>query len=236
MQSALTGVGKLRLRSLVGKKALIYEVLTTHKIAGGYQGKDGVEDIVFNVPAANTEVFDGTTNLYWSNASATPLDDMKRAYDAMKIKPTAVVMNDNTYSNFYGNAQVLTVDNTSAGKKRNYEINENVAAGAKFFRAGKVMYKGMILDVYVENEKKLVSGSYTPFMPDGYVCYASPIGEMNYGGIPVAEAGGVRRIAAEYDVEEIITSNPPQHNLVYRTAPLPTLKNGEAYFTQKVEA
>ena len=40
----------------------------------------------------------------------------------------------------------------------------------------------------------------------------------------------------EFDVQEIVTQNPPQHLLQYRTAPLPTLKQGEAYFSQKVEA
>lgn len=236
MQSALTGVGKLRLRSLVGKKRVIYEALTTHKIVGGYMGKDGVEDIVFNVPAANTEVFDGVTLKYWSDATATPLDDIKRAYDAMKIKPTAVVMNNDTYSNFYSNSQVLTTDNSSNGTKKNYTENDMVDPNAKFFRAGRISYKGMHIDVYVESEQRKTTSGYTPFMPNGYVVYASPIGEMNYGGIPVAENGGVRRIAAEFDVEELITSNPPQHAIIFRTAPLPTLKNGEAYFTQKVEA
>jgi len=236
-QSALNGVGKLRLRALVGKKKAIYEALTTHKIAGGYAGANGAEDIVFNVPAGNKEVFDGTILKYWTDTTnATPLDDMLRVWKAMKVKPTACVMNDATYSDFYDNAQISTIDNTTAGTKRNFIVNENIDPTAKYFKAGTVVYKGMRIDVYVETEQRLASGSYTPFLADGFVVYASPMGRMHYGGIPVAEANGVRRIAAEFDVEEIITSNPPQHDIVYRTAPLPALEQGEAYFSQYVIA
>ena len=237
MQSALTGVGKLHLNKLVGEKKIAYEAICTHKIVGGHIGANGAEDIVFNVPAGNKEVFDGTTLKYWSDTTnARPLDDMLRAYRAMKIKPTRVIMNDTMYSYFYDNATVFTTDNTSSGIKKNFTVNENVAEGAKYFRAGRVNYKGMIIDVYVETEQRWTGSAYTPFMADGYVVYASPLGELNYGGIPVAEAGGVRRMTADFDVQEIITQNPPQHLVMYRSAPLPTLKNGEAYFSQYVIA
>lgn len=236
MQSALTGIGKLKLNAEVGKKKLVYEALTTHKIVGGYVGANGKEDIVFNVPAANKEVFDGTIKKYWSNASAKPLDDIVRAYKAMKIKPSRIVMNDNTYSNFYDNAQVLTSDNITTGAKRTFIVNENVDPEAMYFRAGRINYKGTAIDVFVEREQRFTGSAYTPYMPDGYVVYASRIGKIHYGGIPVAETNGVRRIAAMEDVQEIITQNPPQHFVQYRTAPLPALEQGEAYYSQKVEA
>lgn len=235
-QSALTGVGKLLLNARVGTKKIMYEALTTHKIAGGYIGANGKEDIVFNVPSANKEVFDGTTLKFWSNVAATPLDDIARMYKAMKIKPSRVIMNDATYANFYQNAQILTMDNNTTGKKRNYTVNDNVPEGAKYFRAGTISHMGMNISVYVENEQRNTGSGYTPFLPNGYVVYASPIGEMHYGGIPVAEANGIRRIAAEFDVMELIEQNPPQHNLIFRTAPLPVLKLGHAYGSQKVEA
>lgn len=236
MESALNGVAKLHLNRLVATKALAYEALTTHKIVGGYIGINGVEDIEFNVPAANKEVFDGTTLKYWSNSASTPLDDMVRAYKAMKIKPTRVIMNDATYSNFYDNAQVATFDNVTTGTKKNFTVNENIDPSVDFFRAGRINYKGITLDVYVERGVRYTGSGYVPFMPNGYVVYGSPIGEMHYGGIPVADTNGIRNIAAEYDVSEVIESNPPQHHLVYRSAPLPVLKNGHAYFSQKVEA
>lgn len=237
VQAALTGIGKHHLNAMVGRKKLQYEVLTTGKIAGGYIGKNGPEDIVFPIPSANIEVFDGTTLKYWSNSASTPLDDMYRMWAKMKVRPTAIIMNDVTYSNLYANAQVLTMDNATTGKKRNFVINENVAEGAYFFKAGTVMYKGMVLAVYVENQmRKLANGSYTPFCPTGYISYLSANGEMHFGGIPMAGQDGVTRISAEFDVTEIIEQNPPQHLLQYRSAPLPVLKNGEAYGIQHVEA
>lgn len=236
-QAALTGVAKHHLNAMVGRKKIAYEVLTTGKIAGGYIGKNGVEDIVFPIPAANKEVFDGTALKYWSNTLSTPLTDMYRMWKKMKVRPTAVIMDDVTYANFYGNAQVLTMDNATTGKKRNFIVNEAVTDGAFFFKAGTVMHMGMVLAVYVENQqRKLANGSYTPFMPSGYVSYLSANGELHFGGIPMAQANGVTRVSAEFDVSEIIEQNPPQHLLQYRSAPLPVLKNGEAYGIQKVEA
>jgi hypothetical protein len=239
MQSALIGVGKLKLNAEVGKKKIFYEALTTHKIAGGYIGKNGKEDIVFNVPATNKEVFDGTVKKYWSDtASATPVNDIDRAYKAMKIKPSRVIMNDTTYGNFLANAQVITADNSSTGVKKNFTLNENVSPDARYYEAGKLrLPSGKTIAIMVEEEQRFTGTGYTPFMPDGYVVYASPrMGKMHYGGIPVAETGGVRRIAAMEDVTEIITQNPPQHSVQYRTAPLPALEQGEAYYSQKVEA
>ena len=96
-----------------------------------------------------------------------------------------------------------------------------------------MVHAGVVLDIYVERQRK---ASGDPYMPTEYVVLTSDIGEMNYGGIPVAEAGGVRNIVAEWDADEVIVADPPQHKLVVRTAPLPTLKNGEGYYSMKVEA
>lgn len=236
-ESALTGIGKHHLNAKVGIKKIAYEALTTFQIADGYIGKDGKEDIVFAVPAANKEIFDGTVKKYWSNTASTPVTDIDRAVKAMKIKPSRVIMNDTTFANFLNSDQVTTADNSTTGTKRNFIQNENVEVDAKYYMAGRlILPSGKTVDIKVENEQRFTGSGYTPFLPDGFVIYASPIGEMNYGGIPIAEDGGVRRIAAEFDVEEIITKNPPQHLLQYRTAPLPTLKQGEAYYSQKVEA
>ena len=239
MQSALTGVGKLKLNAEVGKKKLFYEALTTHKITGGYIGANGKEDIVFNVPAANKEVFDGTTKKYWSNSASTPVTDIDRAYRAMKIKPSRVIMNHNTYANFLANAEVLTFDNVTTGTKKNFTLNENVNPDAKYYEAGRLrLPSGKTISIRVEEEERFTGTTNTPFLADGYVIYCSPRrGKMHYGGIPVAENGvGVRRIAAMEDVTEIVTYDPPQHKIQYRTAPLPALEQGEAFYSQKVEA
>jgi len=236
-ESALTGVGKLHLNALVGTKKIVYEALTTFKIAGGYIGKNGKEDIVFAVPAANKEVFDGAAKKYWSDSDSTPVDDIDRAVKAMKVKPSRAIMNDTTFANFLKNDQVRTADNSSNGTKRNFVQNENIDVEAKYYEAGKLFLpSGKTIAIKVEIEQRYTGSGYEPFLSDGYVIYASPLGEMAYGGIPVPVQGGVRRVAAQFDVEEIITRNPPQHLVQYRTAPLPVLKQGEAYYVQKVEA
>lgn len=239
-ESALNGVAKLSLRALIGTKRAIYQALTTHKIAGGYKGKDGAEDIVFNTPAANIEVLTNTApKLYWTNSSSTPLDNLYAAYESMIVKPTMAVMNSALYSYFYDNAQIRTADNTSTGLKKNYTLNEGRNAEGDFFKAGTVQYKDMMLDIYVERGTyKDSAGTDVQFLTDGFVVLASRgNGTTEFGGIPVAKQGeGVVNISAEFDVQEIVTQNPPVHELVHRTAPLPLLKNGNAFYSMKVTA
>jgi len=237
-RSLLDGVSKLELRTQVGKKAIMYEALTTHKIAGGFFGTSGAEDIEFAVPAANKEVLANTgDNLYWDNASAKPLTNLLRIYRAMKVKPTAIVMGSTEYGYFYDNAQIATVDNLTTGEKKNFYVNEAADSSSQAFRAGRINYKGMILDVWVEPQTRLLAnGSRTPYMPDKYVVFASNNGEIHYGGIPVAQNGTVENITAPFDVQEIVEINPPVHEVVYRAAPLPVLKNGEEYYSLKVRA
>lgn len=234
-ESALNGVAKLEKRALVGTKKAIYEALTTFKIVNGYQGSEGVEDIVFPVPATNKKVV-GTK---WDDANAKPLDDIYSLYKAMLVKPTKIIMHPDTYAKFEDNAQVLTVDNTSNGTLRNYWVNEKADASKKYFKAGRIVYRGMRLDVMIEQDTyKNSSGVDTYYLDPKFVVFASNgNGTTEFGGIPVAKKGvGVVNIAAEKDVEEIIESNPPQHMIVYRTAPLPLLKNGNAFGSLQVLA
>lgn len=237
-RSVLDGVAKLELRTQVGKKAIMYEALTSHKISGGYFGTSGAEDIVFAVPAANKEVLANTgDNLYWDNTSAKPLTNLLRIYRSMKVKPTVCIMNSTEYGYFYSNSQILTMDNNTTGEKRNYIVNDAADSSAVAFRAGRINYMGMILDVWVEPQTRLLStGSRTPYMPDKFVVLASFNGEVHYGGIPVAQNGTVENITAPFDVQEIIEVNPPVHEIVYRSAPLPVLKNGEDYYSLKTRA
>ena len=236
MEAMLNGVGKLHLNALVGTKKIAYEALTTFKIAKGYQGKNGTEDIVFPIPAANKEVLDGTTYKLWSDtANATPLVDIKRAFDAMLIKPTFIIMNSATYAYFIANANVLTADDTSAGKMKNFYVNENVDGTKYFYRAGKIIYDNVIVDVYVENGVyKDKTGATKKYLEDGYVIYTNAgNGDLYYGGIPKAQQGGVRNVRAIFDVDEVLTIDPPMEKVVYRTAPLPVLKANEGFYSQK---
>ena len=235
MESVLNGVGKLHLNALVGTKKIAYEALTTFKIANGYDGRDGKEDIVFPVPAANKEVLDGTTYKKWDDTSSTPLVDITRAYDSMKTKPSFIVMNSNTYAKFISNSSVLTADDTGNGKAKNFYTNTNVDGSKDFYFAGKIIYNHVALDVYVEKGTyKDKTGATKPYLEDGYVIYTnSGNGNLYYGGIPKASNGGVKRIRAIFDVDEVITVNPPVDEVIYRTAPLPVLKQAEGFYSQK---
>jgi len=238
-ESALNGVGKLALRALIGTKVAIYEALTTHKIANGYESKDGKEDIVFNTPAANIEVLTNSgSELYWTNTSSTALDNLYAAYELMIVKPSMVIMASATYGLFYGNSQIRTADNSTSGRKKNYTLNEGRQAGDDFFKAGTVQHKDMMLDVYVERGTYKSGGSDVGFLASQYVILASRgNGSTEFGGIPVAKKGeGVVNIATEVDIDEVVTINPAAHELVHRTAPLPLLKNGNAFYSMKVKA
>jgi hypothetical protein len=236
-QSALDGVSKLALNAQVGTKKIFYEALTTHKIAGGYQGVDGAEDIVFGVPVANKEVLDNSTNIYWTTpATAKPLNDMKRAVKAMKVKPRYAIMNDVTYGLFVNNSQVIT-DANSSDKAKNFTLNENIDIEKDLVRMGRVMFEGIVLDVYVESGTYWNGSQDVPYMADNFVAYAGGRhGGTYFGGVPVAKNGGVENEAKETDISEVITQNPPQHNVIHRSAPVAVLRNGEAFYSQQVGA
>lgn len=231
-QALLNGVGKLRLNHLVGEKKIIYEALSTHKIADGYVGKNGTEDIVFNVPAANKEVL--ATGLWNDPANSDPIGDMKNAVAKMKIKPSFVIMNQTTLGYFLASAKVRSADDTSNGKARNYFINEAANADADFYRDGRIRDAELNLDVYVEKGSRKTASGTVPYLADGYVIYGgSGYGEFYYGGIPMAVNGGMTMVAAEFDVSEVITQNPVAHDIIYRSAPLPVLKMSEGFYSQK---
>lgn len=239
VQSALTGVAKLQKRAMVGTKKAMYEALTLHKITNGYKGSDGFEDIVFAVPTANKQILTNSGDeVYWSDTTnAKPLDNLYAAYKTMKNKPSMAIMSSDTYGDFYSNGQILTADDTANGRKKNFTENENVDPEAKFFRAGRLRYKEMAIDIYVESDSYMVGATETLYLPDAYVVLTSrAAGSTEYAGIPVAENGGVRNIAAKVDVQEVIRLDPPQHKVVHRTAPLPLIKDGNSFYSMKVKA
>ena len=241
VQAALAGVAKLQKRAMVATKKAMYEAMTLHKITGGYKGSEGFEDIVFAVPVANKKILTNSgSEVYWSDTTnASPLDNLYAAYKAMLNKPSMGIMSSDTYGDFYSNGQILTADDTATGRKKNYTENENVDPEDKFFRAGRLRYKEMAIDIYVESDTYKVGATDTLYMPDEYVVLTSRAsGSTEYAGIPVAETGaeGVRNIAAKVDIREVVTIDPPQHKVVHRTAPLPLIKDGNSFFSLKVKA
>jgi len=149
------------------------------------------------------------------------------------------IMSSDTYGDFYSNGQILTADDTANGRKKNYTENEGVDPESKFFRAGRLRYKEMAIDIYVESDTYKVGATDTLYLPDAYVVLTSRgAGSTEYAGIPVAEKGaeGVYNIAAKVDVREIITLDPPQHKVVHRSAPLPLIKDGNSFYSMKVKA
>jgi hypothetical protein len=240
MIALLEGVGKIRLNQLAGRKRDMYEALTTHKIANGFEGVNGKQDIVFPVPDTNRIALDdGVGKKYWSNATdSLPITNIKTLRDAMKRKPKYVIMNDNTYANFLASSEVVANPVNLDGKVQNFFMNTSDDMGREFYRAGKIQSPGLVIDVYVESqERKIDSTTTTPFMPDKYVVLASDIGETHYAGIPTVVAGvGIENIAAEWHVQELIEYNPVQETLIVKTAPTPILKNGYGFGSLIVEA
>ncbi|MBL0707463.1 MAG: hypothetical protein JJW00_00235 [Sulfurimonas sp.] len=234
-ESALNGVGRLRLNHLATSKAIIYESITTHQIKDGYETVNGLQDIVFAVPSSNKIVFDGSTEgqKYWSSSTdSKPFDNIVAGYNQMRVKPSFAIMNDVTFGRMVASAQIVGTQ-FNQSKPQNWYLNTDINPTAQFYRGGRMVHNGVVLDIYVERQRK---ADGNPYMPTEYVVLSSPIGEMNFGGIPIVDNGGIRNIVAEWDVQEVITFNPPLHELVVRTAPLPTLKNGEGYYSMRIES
>jgi len=231
--SALHGVAKIRMNQIATLKKMTYEALVTHEIADGYKDENGTQDIVFGVPAVNkVEKTGNAGDLYWDDADATPVDDIEKYVLDMLVEATDIVMSSSLYKLFTRNKQVVTTQ-YNQDNPQNFFKNKDINTKAKFYRAGRLETDGGVsIDIWVERQKYDVSGTQTSYMSDKHIVLGSPEGVMHYAGIPMK--GGNVTVAQEFAVEEVVIIDPATNKIVVKSAPLPVLKNGNAFKSVKV--
>jgi len=224
---------------VITTKFALYEALTTHKIKNGFEDENGFQDIVFAVPADNFEVLDNTAgNEYWDNPDAPILEHIKRAVKATKA--TMMVLNEQSLGWFFANNKIVKVGANTDG---NFYVNEKAKDididKVTFYKVGRLSDTDtqLNIDVYVEiGVGDNVNGDETPYMPDNYVAYARKgAGSTEYGGIPTVGKNGFKWFMKEFDVDTDIQKNPLKFDLIYRSAPLPVLKDGSKFYTQVIK-
>jgi len=228
---------EMHLDSVITTKFALYEALTTHKIKNGFEDESGKQDIVFAVPANNFEVLDNTAgNEYWDNADAPIPEHIKRAIKATKA--TAMILNEQSKGWFFANKNIIiNRDNTDGNftlSKQEIDLDKTT-----FYKVGRLddTPTGVKIDVWVEvGVADDINGNEIPYMPDNYVSYLRKgAGSTEYGGIPTVDKSGFKWIMKEFDVDTDIQKNPLKYDLIYRSAPLPVLKDGGKFYTQKVK-
>jgi hypothetical protein len=226
--------------AIITTKFALYEALTTHKIKNGFEDETGFQDIVFAVPANNFEVLDNSEgNEYWDNTDAPILTHIKRAIDSTKA--TIMIMNEQTLGWFFANKQIVKVGANTDG---NFYVNEKAKSididSTTFYKVGRLsdVDTQINIDVYVETGTgEDINGDEKPYMPDTYVAYARKgAGSTEYGGIPTVSKNGFKWFMKEFDIDTDIQKNPLKFDLIYRSAPLPVLKDGGKFYTQKVKS
>jgi len=230
IQDELDGFAKLKKRSDRRVKKAMYEALTTGQIV---YGQNGIDVIDFNMPSANKEVETGTD--LWSDAGSDPIAKLVSVYDSMDVAPEVIIMSETAYNAFKAHAKVLTTDDITNGKRRNFVPNEEVIErGSKFFKVGRVVERPV--DVYVELDTyRDDAGVKQKYMADGFVVFGSTdAGQLLYGGIPVTQGDTIVWEATDMMLSVDTQENPVAKNRIYKSAPLPTLKNAGAFYSLKV--
>jgi len=224
---------------VITTKFALYEALTTHKIKDGFEDETGFQDIVFAVPANNFEVLDNTAgNEYWDNPDAPILSHIKRAIKATKC--TVMILNELSLGWFFANKQIIKTEANTDGnfivnaKSKDIDLDKTT-----FYKVGRLNDTDtqINIDVWVEvgvaDDK---NGDEMPYMPDNYVAYARKgAGSTEYGSIPTVDKSGFKWFMREFDIDTDIQKNPLKFDLIYRSAPLPVLKDGSKFYSQKIK-
>ena len=225
--------------AIITTKFAMYEALVFHKIKNGFEDENGFQDIVFAVPANNFEVLDNSSgNEYWDNTDAPILDHIKRAIKATKA--TIMILNEQSLGWFFANKNIIKSGaNTDGNFTENPRARDIDLDKTTFYKVGRLndIEKQINIDVYVEmgvGDNK--DGDETPYMPDNYVVYGRKgAGSTEYGGVPIVGRDGFKWLMKEFDIDTDIGKNPLRFDLIYRSAPLPVLKDGNRFYTQKIK-
>ena len=228
LQDELEGFAKLRAMAKRKEVQVAYEAMVRGKIAYGI---DGIDEIDFGMPNDHKEVLATP----WTDNSADPIADMIAVYDKMDTQPDIVILSKTAYNAFISNPNVLT--DRADGKAKNFQKAEAGESG----RYGKgVVYVGTLVDrpleVVVDMQVfKDEDGNNVEALANDYAVYASRgAGARLYGGVPMTQGNKVGLVAVEFLPLVETQENPAQVELIYRSSPLPTLRNPNAFYSQKV--
>lgn len=248
IENEIMRYGLLKNRKEVLLKKSFYDVLTTGQIVVSGVGDD-VDTIDYVLP--NKVVNDNSTagQYQWNDkTNSFPVEQLESySLGLGMFKFDTVILGAEARKAWTANPNVRTVDNTTTGKRKNF----NPATPAdKASKSGTFMeYLGQTsgdtgpsIDVYAETETYTDTNGTQNYIDKNYVvCGAAGSlenGQVQYGAIPVAQGSGegvdiVAFVGKEW-IDGEIKKDPAGVIRYYRSSPLPTMNKPKAFASLKV--
>ena len=232
LRTELEGFGKLKARADRARKKAMYEAMLTGKIQ---YGQNGIAEIDFNMPAGNIEVETGTD--LWTDAGSDPITKLISVYDGMDVTPEAVIMSQAALTAFNNHADVRYHSDSDGKPADVIKYTGDIKAGAKFIKVGRLVDRP--LDIYLEIDTYFKSDgtTRTDYLAAGFCVFGgSESGQMLFGGVPMLSGDNITWEATEFIPSVDTQNNPVKIDRIFRSSPLPTLKNSKGFYSLKVTA
>lgn len=246
IENETKGFGVLKRRKEVLLKKSMYDVLTTGKLVVSADG-DATDEIDYALP--NKVVNDNSTagSYQWNDTTNSyPVEQLETLSLGMGMFGfNTVILGNEARKAWVANPHVRTVDNTTTGKRKNF----NAATAADKLAKGETQFmlylgqttgdSGRAIDVYAETEMYNDGASY--YLDKNYVVGFTAGDEVNgqvqYGAIPVAQDMGtgseiVPYVGVEW-IDAEIEKDPAGVKRFYRSSPLPTMNKPKAFISIK---
>lgn len=239
------GFGVLKNRKEVLLKKSMYDVLTTGKITVSGEG-DATDEIDFVLP--NKIVNDNATagSYQWNDTTNSfPVEQLETLSLGMgQFAFNTVVLGAEARKAWTANPHVRTMDNTTTGKRKNFNPATPEQKAAK---SGMFMHylgqttgdTGPAIDVYAETEMYNDGTEYylNKNYVVGFVAGNQENAQVQYGAIPVAQGDGegaeiVAFVGKEW-IDGKIETDPAGVQRFYRSSPLPTMNKPKAFISIK---
>lgn len=242
------GYGKLKKRTQRLVKKSMYDVLTTGKVTVSGDG-DATDEIDYGL--TNIIVNDNATagQYQWNDTTnSNPIEQLESESEELgQYAVDTYVFGSEAKKAFMAHPKVLTIDNTTTGKKANFiqaSKEERMARSSEYmiFLGTTTGDYGKAVDIYYEYEQYVnASGTATDYLNKNYVVGFKmgneDNGQVQYGGIPVAMEGGAEPeldffVGKEW-MDGEIKKDPAGIKRYYRTSPLPTMNQPKAFISIK---
>jgi len=245
IENETQGFGVLKNRKDVLLKKSQYDVLTTGKIVVSADG-DKVDEIDYVLP--NIIVNDNATagSYQWNDkTNAFPVEQLEALSLGMGMFGfNTVILGDEARKAWGANPNVHTVDNTTTGKRKNFN-----AATAEEKAVKETMFmlylgqttgdNGRSISVYAETEMYNDGANYylNKNYVVGFTAGSLVNAQVQYGAIPVAQGEGegveiVPFVGKEW-IDGQIEKDPAGVQRFYRSSPLPTMNKPKAFISIK---
>jgi len=237
------GFGKLKKRVQRLVKKSMYDVLTTGKIivSGENNAQDEIDYGLTNIIVNDNS----TTGQYqWNDTTnSNPVEQLETEAEEMgQFAVDTYVLGLEAKKAFMSHPKVITIDNTTIGKKANFiqaSKEERTAKSTQYmvYIGSTAGNYGKAVELYYEFEQYVIGSTEYNYLNKNYVVgfrnANEENGQMQYGNIPVASGDGEGATLDTYVgmewIDGEIRKDPAGVKRYYKSSPLPTMNQPKAY-------